>query len=326
MHCTQAAEAVHKTCMKLPAHRVRHGNANMTQTAMQNYLKYTYLFADMLRDQAALVSDEVQVSAGVSCPMSVYMPSDEESVVSLEEQRRFLHPQLRLACFELLDLLCDQLLLRPSRESYLRLSSAEYYFGQKLTQADGDVYWATDSEYNTPSSRRRDILRCRGVETTRSRTNALCCESVAFLVVRNLPAMTLPDHLVDQLRDGCLTFVIGRWFEPHPDAVERDAESRPVCPGPLHINNCLWRYAVNRADRRALISRDGRYTQAVLSQMHVFGQDRESQVSCLENERRAYYCLVLPVNIISTTHMCPLFEPNTSKPDYNTWLESVTLV
>lgn len=326
VHCTQAAEAIHKSCMKLPSERVRHLHANKTQDSMQNYLKYTYLFGDMLRDATPNTRVQSKVCSGVSVPISTHMPDE---ILSSRDQHRFLHPQIRLACFELLDMLCDQFLMRKSVASYRLLRTCHFQFGQKLTRSDGEIYWATDSRYLIPNSsgnaRRRDVLRLQGVEQLGRHTNALCCEAVGFFDLFYLSELTVPDHLADQVQNGRLSFVIGRWFEPHSSAVERDATSRPVCPGPLHINHCLWRYAKARDNRRALVTASGRDTAAVTEQAKLFGADQSSQRACLQNERRAYYGLVLPANIVSAAHMCPCFLPNTSEPDYTTWLESVTI-
>ena len=88
----------------------------------------------------------------------------------------------------------------------------------------------------------------------------------------------------------------------------------------------MWKYAVAERDRRAIITRTGARTAAVQSQLRAFGPTTKSQNACLESERRAYYGLVLPANIVSTCNMCPVFVPGTSEPDNTTWLESVTLI
>ena len=291
---------------------------------MQQYLKYTYLFGDMLRDATPNTRVQSKVCSGVSVPIATHMPDE---ILSPKDQQRFLHPQIRLACFELLDMLCDQLRMRKTVASYRLLRTCHFQFGQKLTLSDGEIYWATDSRYATQygNGRRRDALRLKGVEQLGPRTNALCCEAVGFFDLFYLSELTLPDHLADQVQNGRLSFVIGRWFEPHSSAVERDATSRPVCPGPLHINHCLWRYAKAPTNRRALVTATGRDTAAVKTQAKLFGADQSSQRVCLNDERRAYYCLVLPVNIVSRANMCPCFLPNTSEPDYTTWLESDTI-
>jgi len=42
-----------------------------------------------------------------------------------------------------------------------------------------------------------------------------------------------------------------RWLEPHATAIDRDSLHRPVCPPPLHLNHCLWSFALSRRRRPA---------------------------------------------------------------------------
>ena len=43
-----------------------------------------------------------------------------------------------------------------------------------------------------------------------------------------------------------------RWLVPHPNALLRDAERRPVCPPPFDINHALWQYSVLPRPRACL--------------------------------------------------------------------------
>ena len=43
-----------------------------------------------------------------------------------------------------------------------------------------------------------------------------------------------------------------RWLSPHPNAILRDAERRPVCPPPFDINHALWKYSVLPRQRESL--------------------------------------------------------------------------
>ena len=85
---------------------------------------------------------------------------------------------------------------------------------------------------------------------------AFCCEAVAFMVITGLinwsheTGHDLPDHIREELCDNRITFILGRWLSNHPRVVERDSLLRPVCPGPLRHNHCLWTYA--KAPARAL--------------------------------------------------------------------------
>ena len=125
--------------------------------------------------------------------------------------------------------------------------------------------------------------------------------------------------------DGSLMFVIGRWFQPHHTAIYRDSEHRPVCPGQLHINHCLWKYAVTNSPRQSIVRRNGSYTQSVINSPHIFGRTVAEQRRRMQDERRAYYCLLTPENVEHTVHMCPVFVTGTHTPDTSKWLQTVTL-
>ena len=109
-----------------------------------------------------------------------------------------------------------------------------------------------------------------------------------------------------------------RWLEPHPDSWERDSSSRPVCPGPLHINNCLWQYAKTEQAREVLTG--------FVSEKEYFGFNDVEQTLGIESELHAYYGLLSIDSIESRVYMCPLFERNSSSTDRQLWLQTVTMV
>jgi len=47
-----------------------------------------------------------------------------------------------------------------------------------------------------------------------------------------------------------------RWLSPHPDAMLRDSELRPICLPPFDINHALWRFAKVHSRRNALNPRN----------------------------------------------------------------------
>ena len=107
------------------------------------------------------------------------------------------------------------------------------------------------------------------------------------------------------VKNDSLTFVVIRWFEPHRHSVERDQMRRPICPGPLHINHCLWTYAKTPEPRRSL-----RPT---------------TSASWSETQKRVYYGLILPKNVLHRVNMSPCFIDGSD--DFgNDWLQSVTVI
>ena len=343
VHCTQAAEAFHKQCMKLPAERVRHlGSSNQTSASMQEYLKYNCLFNEMNSHlHTSPARPRVLSNRGLCKTLSCEMGNN---LANPMVQQSFLHPELRIARVELLDMLCIRLDLPRTPASYTLLESFKFHFGQQLVRSDGNVYWATDSSYLHSSARggfaRREVLCVAGYETVHQRRpdgsegiikNALCCQAVCFIVLDYVTTFyqnggTLPREFQDRVRDDKLTMVIGRWFEPHPHALERDEQCRPVCPGELHINHCLWRFSATRNHRRALFRRDGTKTLATTRQASIFGKTLEEQDLCLATEKYAYFCLIFPDTITGTAFMSPMFVPGTATPDNSgPWLQTVTV-
>ena len=161
--------------------------------------------------------------------------------------------------------------------------------------------------------------------------NVSIISQVCFLTVSNFTGLgtrlQLPVTLASRVTTlDSLTFVVARWFQPHPSAHHRDEQHRPVCPGPLSINHCLWRFAIAPRPRQSLILPNGSETPAFRNQFRVFGNSLQEARERLEQEKRAYYCLLHTDNILHKTNMCPVFLPNTCIPDTNTWLQTVTLI
>ena len=140
--------------------------------------------------------------------------------------------------------------------------------------------------------------------------------------------LQLPEHLTKTMvkEEDSLTFVLGRWFQPHESVFEQDGLHRPICPGPLRINHCLWRFAVTPNFRRILVEVDGSKSEAFLTQQTIFGNSQTAQIECYHKEKRAYYGLMCPHDIVRTCNMTPVFKYNTADVDDSVWLETVTTV
>ena len=74
-----------------------------------------------------------------------------------------------------------------------------------------------------------------------------------------------------------LTFALVRWFTAHPSAVDRDSLCRPVCPGPLKFNHCLWTFATSDRPRRMMVNEAGAPSKDFLDCAHVFGRTARQQ-------------------------------------------------
>ena len=165
--CTQAAEASHKTHMRLASQRVRHMRDNETTKQMQEYLCHHLLFEKLVsihESKKVHPAKKTRASSpGVNMKLNLSMGTN---LTSTTHQRQFLHSQVRVARVELMDLLCNELSVPRSRESYNSFSWLSWDFSQKLTMPDGVSYWATDTSYTAGgvSSARRDVFFLRGSE------------------------------------------------------------------------------------------------------------------------------------------------------------------
>jgi len=358
VHCTEGPEASHKKSMRLAALRVRHFRDNVTHDSMIQYLCYHNVFQEMVRQGFATshitrpynfkpVKDSVRVplqtilrGARARCSFSsVKMGSnlDDPGV-----QSQFLHPEARIARFELLDLVCQTLNMPTTRPSYRLLERLDWFFGHKLVNSVGDVYWATDTQYTAygpdeTRRKRRDIVQLSGTEPVQVGTDpnrnplhkstALCAQLICFFTISGIRehGVQVPVELRNDLCQDRLTFALGRWFSPHPQATDRDSEHRPICPGPLNFNHCLWKFAIRPRDRRALIQPQGVPSRAFNNQRHIFGAGEPQQQLCLQRERRAYFCIFTPSTIIERMNMTEEFDTNTTNRN-GVWLQTVTIV
>ena len=351
MHNTEAAEGNHKSCMTLPAKRVRHYDTNRTYLAMQKYLHHHLLFSAMHEERirTRTVSQRA-VKPGVKLPLRCLIGEVVDQVTmgtnlrSVQKQTSFIHDEVRIARVELLDLLCAKLYIQPTQEAYTMLERLDWSFGQKLVLPCGTTYWATDTQYsfytNHNSRRRRDNFVLHGseeVEVTLSdgrrerRKTALCAQAVCFVSLRSIAelALDIPADIKKGIVEDCLNFILIRWFSPHPTATFRNSQDLSLCPGPLSVNHCLWRYAESNKDRPVLIN-NGRPTRYFNEQSFFFGRTPTQQLKCLNSERRAYYDLVLPSDVKNKAFMCPEFASDEvdeySGFDTTTWLQTITVV
>ena len=240
VHCTESAEASHKTNMGLASHRVQHRRPNTTQENMLKFLCMRALFEE-LRLFHARQNPTVVVSRcdkrhkfGVRMPLFNHdgiskLPLTMGSALhSTHSQEQFLHREVRVARVELLDLVCAELELPATQDSYKNMNCLTWTFGQKLNMSNGTSYWATDSRYATMGldthGQRRDVFLLKGTEplavrrTTGQLENiptALCCESTCFVTIGNIDKLfelngrTLPDRLQDEVCCNSLIFILG---------------------------------------------------------------------------------------------------------------------
>ena len=213
MHCTEAAEAKHKTCMGLASHRVKHLRQNHTQNAMLRYQQRHCLFELMHQQEVLRAEGRKQYfppKFKILLPLQVHTIDGPIPVTmgdmlhTVEQQESFLHKEVRIARVELMDMLCSRLELAKTRLSYNIMNRLQWSFGQKLVTSS-KTYWSTDSNYICPTSenksRRRDKFLLLGTENIRITLGdgreeltptAFCCEAVCFLSIDGLLRLRMP--------------------------------------------------------------------------------------------------------------------------------------
>ena len=101
----------------------------------------------------------------------------------------------------------------------------------------------------------------------------------------------------------------------------RDKQYRPICPGALNINHCLWTYAESHRARSAIVNH-GAYGR----QRHLFGKTVGEQDDKRMLDRNAHFCLLEVDTICHVVHMAPVFVDRSTEYDYRLWLQTVTAI
>ena len=339
VHNVEAAEAFHKLCMTLPAHRVRHySDRNVVHHSMQKYLLHHRLFCSLKEKIKPLNTPSRRVTRpGIGKPLARFFGNRSHPLlmgtdISVRAQQELLHPEIRLARVELLDLLCFKFKLPCCRSSYTKLCSLDWKFGQKLTSLNGEVFWATDSQYVAKGRRsRRDNLLLHGsveVEGVPGLRNALCCQTICFIQLNGIHLVRhagLPKDILKEVVADSLILALVRWFEPHPDATKRDSLHLPLCPEPFSINHALWRYAETPNVRSVLVNASTKEPcETFTNYRSMFGKTAEEQIRRLRSEQKAYYGFIKPSSIRSVAFMSAEYEMNTLIPS-DTWLHTINV-
>ena len=308
MHNTEGAESAHKVNMHLASLRARHMGANYTQDRMLTWIRW-YLVFESLYDKPVPLRRQFRPGLSAVLPIQSLCRPLPRNFTTVAFQSAFLHKQVPLAEVEFLNLLCSQFDLPKTRRSYTHLQRLHFQIGLKCTrEEDRKTFSAKD---------RRDMLRLRGLE----QENSLCCETICFVQVDNVSALPQRNDVPDRR-----VLVLVRWFSPHADSWERDSLRRPLCPGPLSINNCLWTYSRTPRPRRALVDQGGQPTPVFLEYARTAcGLNNDDGLDLCNRLKHAYYGFITPDNIATRVNMAPTFQHGSAVPDYNRWLETVTM-
>jgi hypothetical protein len=127
-------------------------------------------------------------------------------------------------------------------------------------------------------------------------------------------SIDLPDELRHPLtNDRDVTLSVVRWLSPHPNAILRDSEQRPVCSPPFDINHCLWKFTTLPHRRKSCTGR------LFTPQLRLFGADSITQRKNVDSVSYARYDLI-QIQSIDKFMNCTLVDN-----DGSTILETVTL-
>ena len=163
------------------------------------------------------------------------------------------------------------------------------------------------------------------------RKTTLCCQAVCFVSIDGVADVLdvmntdLPTDMETEVRKDCIDFALVRYFSPHPSACERDTDLRPICPGPLRLNHCLWKFSESSRCRLSMCNRDGTPNRSFVQQGHMFGYTQEERLQVFQAEKRAYFGLLSPNSVQRLVHMTPEFLDDTMSLS-DTWIETVALM
>ena len=150
-------EACLKGVFRHPLQRVKHQEQNVTHDSMSNYLCNDLLFRALKpifcpdkthaprRHPTGVSNPFKRLVAGVTREVTM-----GKSFVSTQGQQAFLHPDVRVAVVEVLDLMCDKLKLPKTTVSCRRLQLLDWSFGQKFVRQDREIFWSTNTDSIRP--------------------------------------------------------------------------------------------------------------------------------------------------------------------------------
>ena len=92
--------------------------------------------------------------------------------------------------------------------------------------------------------------------------------------------ISLPQFLRNNTtNEDVVVLALVRWLSPHPDALLRDVDRRPICPSPFDINHSLWTFS--KLTRRRAYFSDNLFRR----QLHLFPGCNDAQR--LENAEKS---------------------------------------
>lgn len=313
-YCTSVAEASHKHNIKMASLYSRtYADYNTTQEDM-----FRWVLREALWDAVHVWHEKCQSKPpvdGVSNPSETTATCSYklfgqrqytcgwENQVSFDTRGRttpsnwkttFLSPKVLVTREELLVMLIRKLDMTPTGHATARLVKNlrfECYGTLCMKSSCGTMR----NIVGIDSSGRRDFMRLKGEKDG----TALSVQIIMFLRVSGFSdsRIKLPQSLRNPPENSStLVLALVRWLSPHPNAVLRDSELRPICPAPFDANHSLWKFTKLTRARRSFDRRN------IERQRHLFGGQRE----LVDRLKKARYDLYEVENLdyfINCTHI-----------------------
>ena len=346
--CTCVGEAGHKLTLKGAATFSRvYGDKNLTQDHMLRFVQRQSLWSEVYTLNTGadpMVPNEDDSNADVSSNVD---SSGEHALVENNNTRfklrvpldytnnwstmvptvqgrppplwgsTFLSKHVLITRNELLTLLRTKLDMEETWDNIARLAKLQWEsFGCVIHEEKEQSVKRKFVGINPVSPGRRDFVRLKG----NAEGTALSAQIIMFIRVSGFrnENIIVPVELRNESTHTCtrnsVTLALVRWLSPHPEAMLRDDELRPVCPPPFASNHALWKFTRQRRQR-------GYFTDHLFArQLHLFpGQDRQSQ------RRNALSLSYARFGLVNLESLQQFMNCTTADDDNDTILETITL-
>ena len=244
--CSFASEQAHKVFIKLAAQFARvYASLNKSQESMLKWVNEAALFKAVIRFGNRTRPKKKRVSAKAvqlrdPQPYSKHWSAQRvrNNRLPVSWERQFVSGQVRLTNLELMRILCSKLKLEDATHTHVLLAqhlSWEFYGSLVLNDT------TSSRKFVGVSPTRRDFVH---LETPRGEDTCLSAQVLVFVKISGFQdLLTLPSWLrCPKDNYTSVTLALVRWLSPHPNAILRDPQRRPLCPSPFDVNHALWTF------------------------------------------------------------------------------------
>ena len=247
--CSFASEQAHKVFIKLAAQFARvYASVNKSQAGMLNWVNEHALFKAVIHFGNLMTGfkrtrkkrERKTIAFRDPLPYSRYWSAQRvrNNRLPVQWEGQFLSAQVRLTNLELMRILCSKLKLEDATHTHVLLAqhlSWEFYGSLVLNDT------TSSRKFVGVSPTRRDFVH---LETPRGEDTCLSAQVLVFVKISGFQdLLTLPSWLrCPKDNYTSVTLALVRWLSPHPNAILRDPQRRPLCPSPFDVNHALWTF------------------------------------------------------------------------------------